>query len=275
MLLGMHPIKGPEDSPWHLIFMRCILASAACFFVLTASAQPGPATVALQRLAAAEAGKTRFTNHKLNHTANIEPDGKVTFTTTDLYEETWINDLPYHRLLEHNGKPLTGRQLREEQKRYDDAVAGRQPLGARERILLDHARPTDLDANPTKALGPEYTLTEVRTEGGLKVFEATAQDSAADHCAWRYTLWISPMPEPFLVRYRADAPQPGSDACNGWQEGSFTLVDGVPKPAHVHSMIFVREGGDRITVEGDDTFSDYRRFMTRVTIGPATVRPPG
>ena len=126
------------------------------------------------------------------------------------------------------------------------------------------------DADPLRALSSSYTLRELRTEGTQRVFVAEPHGSLPDRCAWRYTFWITPEAEPFLARYRADVPNPSSEACDGvWQEVSYALVDGIPKPSHVHAHFFQFEASDRITIDGDDTYTDYRRFTTHVTIGPA------
>lgn len=255
--------------------MRAALLSAVILLTLTASAQTSVVAAALDRLAAADTTKTRFTDHKLSHTTNTEPDGTDLYTSTELYEETWINDLPYQRLLRLDGKPLTGQREREEQQRYDAAIAGRRPLGTEERIHLNKAQSVGIDANPLQALSSGYTLREQNAEAEGHEFVAEPSGAQQGGCGWRYTLWIAEKPQPFLTRYRAEATN-HSPACDGaWQEVSYTLVDGIPKPAHAHAHFFQLEAGDRITIDGDDTYTDYRRFTTHITIGPATIVPPG
>lgn len=270
--------------------MRIALLIVAMISTSVAS-QTSFATSALKRLADAESSKTRFTDHKLTRTTNTEPDGTDLYSATELYEETWINDLPYERLLQVDGKPLSGQRAREEQARYDAAVAGRRPLGTDQRIRLNKAQPVGIDADPLRALSGSYTLRELAPEGALHVFVAEPHGSLPDRCSWRYTFWVEDRPEPqtpsrtdqnppeneaapFLVRYRADVLNPTSETCAGaWQEVSYILVEGVQKPAHVRAHFFQMEAGDRITIDGDDTYSDYRRFTTHITIGPATVVP--
>jgi len=75
------------------------------------------AEAAIVRYEASETSKTRFTNFKLIHMLNFNEKEKKTYEVLELFEETWINDLPYERLIEHNGKPLEGKQLRQEQER--------------------------------------------------------------------------------------------------------------------------------------------------------------
>lgn len=250
------------------------MLSAVLLLATSSCAQTDLAHSALLRLSAADSSKTRFTDHKLTRTTNVDSDGTDLYSATELFEETWINDLPYQRLLALDGMPLTGQRARDEQQRYDAAIAGRHPLGTPQRIRLNQAEAVGLDADPLSTLGPTYKLTEQRTEASQHIFLAEPLSPQPTRCTWRYTLWIASSPEPFLARYRAESTT-NSPACNGaWQDVTYTLVDGIPKPAHAHAHFFQVEGPDRITIDGDDTYTDYRRFTTHITIGPATVVPP-
>jgi hypothetical protein len=233
------------------------------------------AEAAIARYEASEDSKTRFTNFNLQHTLNFDEKGKKMYEALALYEETWINDLPYQRLVELGGKPLKGKKLREEQERYDEAVANRKPLGDEERIPLLNSTPYATDSRPDKAIEPRYSLHELRQEnsphGLLHVIEATSPPSPFDRCRWRYRLWISDQ-TPTLFQYRADVDDQthASDMCKGaFDEASWDLVDGIPKMIHFRSHSFVLVGRTRLTVDGENTFNRYRRFSTQVTIGPA------
>jgi len=248
-------------------------------------AQPPPQTprqlaeTAIDRYQASEDSKTRFTSFSLQHTLNFDEKGKKTYEVLALYEETWINDLPYERLVEFGGKPLNGKKLREEQERYNQAVANHTALDYEERARLLNSTTYSSNSGPENAIGPRFTLRELRQEdsphGLLHVIEATSPDFVFERCHWRYRLWISDQ-TPTLFRYRADVDDQTnpSDMCKGvFDEASWDLVDGIPKIVRFRSHAFVLSGNTRLTVDGDNTFTRYRRFTTQVTLSPASAVP--
>jgi hypothetical protein len=272
-------------------FQQAILAiwiSLLCLPVASQQPIPQPppspdprqlAEAAMARYKAEAASKTRFTDFALIHTLNFNDTGKKTFDILELFEETWINNLPYNRLVEFNGKPLKGKQLRQEQERYDQAVANRQPLGDEERAHLLKLYPVYMDAEPQKALGPGYILREVRQEdsphGLLHIIEAISNQPMFDKCRWRYLLSISDR-TPTLFAFRADVDDqthPSNMCKDSFGEASWELVDGIPKISHYHDHFFLMARQKRLTIDGEGTFTRYRRFTTQVTIGPATVIP--
>jgi|GEM_PF-1685706 len=268
-------------------WMSLLCPVVACQQPVTQPVAPQPpaqtprqlAEAAIARYEDSEDSTTHFTRFNLQHTLNFDEKGKKTYEALALYEETWINDLPYERLVELGGKPLTGKMLREEQARYDEAIANHQPLGDEERARLLNSDPSPADTRPEKAIGPGFTLRELRQEdsphGLLHVIEATSADFVFERCHWRYRLWVSDQ-TPTLFRYRADVDDQTSpsDMCKGaFEEASWDLVDGIPKMTYFRSHIFVLQGRTRLTVDGDDTYTRYRRFTTRVTIGPASAIP--
>lgn len=239
------------------------------------------AEAAIARMKASADSKTRFTHFALIHTLNSDIKGKKTFETLELFEETWINDLPYERLVEFNGKPLKGKQLRQEQERYDQAIANRQPFAYAEHARLQKATLVSMDDSPLKALGPGYILREVRQEdsphGLLHIIEATSTQPMFDRCRWRYLLSISDQ-TPTLFAYRADVDDQThpSDMCQGeFGETSWELVDGIPKVAHFrdHFFVITPQTRKRVTLDDEGTFTRYRRFTTQVTLGPASAIP--
>jgi hypothetical protein len=237
------------------------------------------AEAAVARYEASDDSKTRFTNFKLQHILNFDIKGKKIYEILALYEQTWINDLPYDRLVESDGKPLKGKKLREEQERYDQAVANHHPLGNEERIRLRKAIPVYMDADPRKALRPGYTLREVRQEdsphGLIHVIEATNTQPMFGICRWRYLFSISDQ-TPTMLEFRADVDDQTnpSDMCKGsFGEASWELVDGIPKMTHEHDHFFIMVHQRRVLIDGEETYTQYRRFHTQVTIGPASVIP--
>lgn len=70
----------------------------------------------------------QFTSDELYHNQNWEKNGKQTLDETSRYENLFVEDLPYRKLVERNGKPLTGKDAQKEQERYDKAVSERKAM---------------------------------------------------------------------------------------------------------------------------------------------------
>ena len=229
---------------------------------------------ALNRLNAAETEHARFTDFQLHHVINFNASGYKVYDNTQLYEETWINNLPYHRLVENNGKPLTGAALQTEQNRYNDAIVNRQPLGNSQRILDDGLKLASIGTNILDVLKPEYNLIEVNRikspHGDLRVIVAVLVNpvTSASACPWRYTMWISES-SPTLFRYRADVPVNGSESCrDAFDDRSFDIVYGYPELIHRHDSIFVLTSAGFNQIEDDRVYTKYRRFTATVTMRP-------
>ena len=103
--------------------------------------------VAVSKLDKATQSKTRFTYLDLHHTLNFNEKGKKTADITQLFEVTYIGDVQYSRLLENEGKPLTGKALEAEQKRYDDAVREHSALDDKARAKIQHQVVKDAGLN--------------------------------------------------------------------------------------------------------------------------------
>lgn len=108
--------------------------------------------------------KTRYTYFELDHGQNRDHKGKLFADNTKLYENIWIADLPYKRLVELNGKPLTGDDLAREQARYDQAVAEHSGLGTEARAKIERVHLVNANIHLASLLTPAYTLTEFRQE---------------------------------------------------------------------------------------------------------------
>ena len=64
------------------------------------------------------------------HNINYDKDGKIKIDDTAKFETVFIESTPYRRKVEENGKPLSGKAAREEQKKYQAAVAERRRINA-------------------------------------------------------------------------------------------------------------------------------------------------
>jgi hypothetical protein len=123
---------------------------------LRAESDPEPVSLlrpAFEKIDQAKGAYTRFTFLDLNHNMNFNEKGKESADETHLYDVTYIGDLQYSRLLEIDGKPLTGKELAQEQERYDDAV--------REHSALDDAARAKILHQSMKNFGFSLSLSDL------------------------------------------------------------------------------------------------------------------
>jgi len=177
------------------------------FFVSTwlrAENDPDPLSLlrpAFEKIDQAKGAHTRFTFLDLNHNMNFNEKGKKSVDETHLYDVTYIGDLQYSRLLETDGKPLTGKQLAQEQERYDDAV--------RKHSALDDAARAKMLHHAMKNFGFSLSLSEL----SAKYQNTIAGHTTSDVCDCviidsiplpgasqrRYRFWVDPAQDLIVV----------------------------------------------------------------------------
>lgn len=261
------------------LYKRIVFLTFLSSFAVAAQQPAGPdvrslVDSALSREKAETASHARYTNLRRVHETNRDEGGKNTSTWDRLFEETWINDLPYERLVETNGHPLKGKDLRQEQALYDDAVHGRRPLGSQQRILLDGAHPVSSGAEIANVLKPIYELRELPGEVSrgvaFRVVEARHVRTRTDLCSWRYRLWIT-ADSGILLGFRGDVvnADPNGGFCgDATEEQAWSLIDGNPKIAHNHAHFYVTRNNTWTTVDSDILFTNYRRFSATFKLLP-------
>jgi hypothetical protein len=233
---------------------------------------------ALQRMIQADDAKAHFTRFDLEHTVNHNKKAKLISQYTALYEDTWINDLPYKRLVEWNGKPLTGADLAAEQARYDQAVADRQKLDLASRAAFMHQRLINTNIGLNRIITPDYRLTELRqqTLNGqlIHVLEADPQrslDPAHPIPQQRFEVWITDA-DPVILRIACNILDDEPPNLRGTTDQTeYLMIDGLPLISHevFHGLLPLEK--KIILVDSEHTYTRYRRFSTTVTI---TSSPP-
>lgn len=219
----------------------------------------------------------RFTRFDLEHNQNRNEKGKLYTDTTLLYEDTWIAGLPFKRLVEVNGRPLSGKALKKEQQRYDQAVRDRSALDLKARAALLHHQFLSANFSLSSFAGAGYRLANLREEtraGQLtRVIEATPIPSpdALHPAPTRHALlWITPT-NPTLLHVTFDLVADEPTFLRGSRgEQDFFLLDGTPVLQHAVIHFLVDQAGQVTTVDTEHTFSRYRRFTTTTTMLPVT-----
>ncbi len=259
---------------------------------LPAHAQPNPTpgTLIEKAIAASKdtSSRTRYTYFKLDHLKNSYREhvffGKRTFVdTTTLYEFTWIGDLPYGRVVEVQGRPLTGEALAQEQARYDQAVADHSGLGVVARAKINHMGLIGSDIKLTDLLTPAYRLTEIRQEtidGHLThVIDCVpipSTDTLYPAATRHAQLWITDSGAILRKTFDVLADEPELLRGSHVQFDS-QLINGDLVPLHdlVHVYFFLAPRNAVIVLDGESTYTRYRRFNVTTRILPAGDQPVG
>jgi hypothetical protein len=256
--------------------LRFIFAPAIALLPLSLVSQSAPAPAARALVEKAIAFKNsdkvlpRYTYFKLKITQNRTARGKLFVDDSTLYEYTWIGDLPYARVVEVKGKPLKGKELADEQVRYDKAVADHAgltslPPKAKHPYLLD----TSLRLDPL--ITPAYAVRELRQEtlGGavthvIDCTPAPSMDAAHPAATRHVTLWIEDSGA--ILREAYDLIADESDKRSGSHgQDDFQLIDGNLLPQH---SVFHLNAPNGNTADFEDTWSRFRRFNVSARIMP-------
>ena len=262
--------------------MRTLALIAASLLTIPLAAQT-PTQLVQQALDAAQSTKTsqtRFTRFDLEHNQNRDLKGKLFSDRTTLYEDTYIAGLPYKRVVEIAGKPLTGDALAREQARYDEAVTQRKGLDTAARAKLIHEKLVDGQLHLTDLLTPAYVLTELRVESlpqptGPPILThvidaAPSKPTATKH----FELWISGE-TPNILRLQFDVVTDEPTMLHGTNDRTdYQLIDGIALPTHQTIHFYYPNNGKTITVDVEHTYTRYRRFNTSAHIIEEATQPP-
>lgn len=228
-----------------------------------------------------EAGKARFTYREVRHQTNYKPNGKKTFDGTSLYETIFLYDKEYQRLLEINGKPLEGKTLEAEQKRYEEAVNRQNGLSLQQRAEQAHGRFANVNINFHKLLtlyDNRITRHEMIDGHECTVIESVPKSSAPDAPQRHVTIWIDEKNhEVAKVAFELLADEEGLlKGSSGW----FTMktIDGVAVDTtnHIDYLIADKKHKEKefARVVTDSSFSDYKRFTSSSLIVPSDEDAP-
>jgi len=260
------------------------LAACAVLLVLTApfllgQADPDPTPLlraAVEKIHPSGSDKTRFTYLLLDHTQNFNLQGKKTGEMTRLFEVLYIADLQYRRLLEVNGKPLKGKALLAEQRRYDDAVRERTALdeAARARQLHYQTRNVSFSFRQLLTQYRNTVVEHTQVDGrACLLIDSMPLESAADAPKRHLRIWIDPQQSEFLrVEWQLLGDE--EEILLGSKGAfDFTYIDGVMLDTRKTLDVIVparddQESPSRVVTE--QTFSNYRKFVSTVRILPET-----
>jgi hypothetical protein len=217
------------------------------------------------------------------HNINYDKNGKIRVDDTAKFETVFIERTPYKRKVEENGKPLSGKAAKEEEKKYQAAVAERRRMNAELKNTLFHRE---------FRLGIGYEDWPdlfVATSGGDEIVDGhevikliltprpgihPASDAQKDALHTAIQLWIDKADE-FLLHLRTEYTSDGhllqgSTVEAFWQKeaksGTYLLAS---------TLVQFKIKYLWMTVPGktEQQYSGYKRFGAEVRIIPESIQP--
>lgn len=242
---------------------------------------PGSRTAvssALTLLDKSKLDQTRFTYTRRVHLTSLTVSGAVSSESLRTFDITWINNEAYWRLIQIDDKPLPADLEAKEQKQYDEAVKNRKDFGHDLQARQAHWKNYKTEIDPTDALltGNIYVEhTDIALRDGVdRVIEVHSGPNTPkiNKCDWHYWFWVSG-PNLFPVRVKVEADNDPTSGCTSASNDiKYNNVDGLPKMARRTGHFYPNPKSTGLDID-DETFSNYRRFATTVTIGPAHELP--
>jgi hypothetical protein len=255
-----------------IVALAVLLTLAATCLHSQTDPDPTPLLrTAVAKFDAAKQSKTRFTYYHLDHTQNFNLRGKLILEYTRLYEVTYIADLEYQKLLEKNGKPLTGRALEREEKRYEEALRQRSALDEDARAKLVHLGfkrlDSKLDLLATKFRNAVVGHDQLDGRDCLLI-DSTPLQSAVDAPQRHYRIWLDPVQAQILrVDYQMLADESGIHS-GGALSDTWNYIDGIPVCTRDHVDFVARFSIVPVHVIADHAYSHFRRFVATTRILP-------
>jgi hypothetical protein len=280
-LKRMDAIRGWLDYAARVTLARTVLRPLVVGMALLsflpphAGAQDDPDPLTLlrppfEKLARAALGKTRFTYIDQAHTQTFTQKGKKLSDTSQIYEVTYIGGLQYSKLLALDGFLLKGKELAEEQKRYDDAVRQRSALDDAERARILHIEMSRYNVSVTLS-GLKTQYHNVIAGRALLPFcdcimiDSTPLPGAPQR---NYRMWIDPAKGQMLRMNTTLLEDEGKDLKGGVISLMWTYIGDMPLVSHSHYDLDVLNDGKKVHVIVDHTYTKFRRFTVTTTIVP-------
>jgi hypothetical protein len=276
-------MKSPSI-PYALLLLTALAAPAQQPFSQLSASDLTRAYI--QHVSTAPDQSQRYTYLVLHHDQNFV-HGKLTSDQTYQSELTYIAGLPYTHRLEHNGKPLQGKELPQEDELYNRTVKERTGLTDDLRRALLHAKSRTVQTFSNDHLladfHPEITGHPTFDGHPAILLDLTPIDPNAPPSLQRHIILTLDAANLNLLQSRVEFLAPDGGCSQGTLIiDHLTYLDGTPLPAETSVDTTIQAKHllltEAIHLISTDTFSNYRRFTTTVTLRSTpdtdTVPPP-
>jgi hypothetical protein len=156
----------------------------------------------------------QYTSDELWHNVNFDKNGKVTVDESAKFENVYVEELPYRRKVEANGKPLSGKEAAAEEKRYEQTVEQRRKMSLEDKRRGLHMSFHFSVSLPTCCLLTLFDNRMVRHETldgrDTAVIESVPKANAKPAKAneksalnWKQTTWID-VQDAMIARFEAE-----------------------------------------------------------------------
>lgn len=228
----------------------------------------------------------QYTDEEFKHHISFDEKGKKTQDITWKYEDIFLGGLPYRRLVELNGKPLTGKLAAEEQARYDKAIAERKGMERKNHTTLHSMRRVMDVTTPLYNLTTLFENRAVRSEmqdgRASWVIESAPRADVnpkekpkKDAMEWKYTIWIDRQ-DAFPAKIVAEKLVDGDHVLAGakytlvHQRHIETLADGATRSVWLmdffHCDLRAKLWLKRLSASDDERWSNYKKFQVDVRL---------
>jgi hypothetical protein len=230
------------------------------------------ADLAAYNIALANLAVAHYTYKETEHNQNFI-DGNLVVDHTTVTENIFINNLPYMRKIMVDGKPLEGKELKAEQKLYDQAVKDRRALDATARA--------EIEKHALRSTSPN--IDRLSTVFDLKIDGHQTIDG--EDCIVLDAMPPADNANPDLAQHIRIALEADTGDVldvnveflqddNGFSKGSilhtrYKIVgaNALPDFQNWDTVVRFKELlGKAITIHRERTFTEYKRFRATVTI---------
>ena len=259
----------------YLLFAAFLLSPGA-FAQSSHSDNPPNALIqkALEHFNANKKQAYAYTYIELWHNQNFNKHGKLKTDQSAKFESVFIEDLPYLRKIEENGKPLTGKAARQEEEKYEAAVKARKGMSLEQKQAEMRVENLTFPIHLNLLL-KLYTCRTVDTEsinGRMAIHidciprtELKAKnEEESEALSVHVQIWID-VQDKMLSRFDGELIAPVNGMTSGSSASvSYLPIDGVWLPSHILVRGEMKRGKSIVGFKTDQTYSNFKKFRVDI-----------
>lgn len=259
----------------YLLFAAFLLSPGA--FAQSSHSDNSPNALIQKALEHFNANKKQsyaYTCIELWHNQNFNKRGKLKTDQSAKFESVFIEDLPYLRKIEENGKPLTGKAARREEEKYEAAVETRKGMSLEQKQAEMRVKNLTFPIHLNLLL-KLYTYRTVGTESinGRTAIHISCipradvkakNEEESEALSEQVQIWID-VQDKMLSRFDGELIAPVNGMTPGSEASvSFLPVDSVWLPSHILVRGEMKRGKSIVDFKTDLTYSNFKKFRVDI-----------